>query len=194
LFSKITEAKQLKYDNASRWPQEFIFVGRLVHEKNIDGLVSGYLKYREMVDNPWTLRCVGDGPLRHLLENKAGIICDGWLDSEQISKLMSQSGAFLLPSNYEPWGVVVHEACCNGLPLILSTNVGAGSDLLREYYNGISFNATDSMELANALKWVSCHPEPNVLGRNSFIISKMFSTKMWVTTLVTKTKQLLPKN
>jgi len=36
--------------------------------------------------------------------------------------MLENSGCFILPSRYEPWALVIHEAACAGLPIIC-TNV-----------------------------------------------------------------------
>ena len=60
----------------------------------------------------------------------------------------------MLPSGFEPWGLVVNEAMCFGLPVIVSDQVGAGGHLVREGTNGYVFHAGDLSTLAKCLKQV----------------------------------------
>ena len=59
-----------------------------------------------------------------------------WRNSKEIIRYLRKSCGFILPSKYEPWGVVVHEAACSGLPLILSDSVGSRNELLINNHNG----------------------------------------------------------
>jgi glycosyltransferase involved in cell wall biosynthesis len=66
----------------------------------------------------------------------------------ELAKQAKQSGAFVLPSRYEPWGVVVHEFSTAGLPLILSDQVGASAQFLVDELNGSSFCHESAEDLA----------------------------------------------
>ena len=44
--------------------------------------------------------------------------------------------ALVLPSLYEPWGLVVHEGLANGLPVIVTDQVGSADDLVESGVNG----------------------------------------------------------
>ena len=56
-----------------------------------------------------------------------------------------QLGIFVLPSHYEPWGVVVHESSCCGCLLILSNKVGAREEFLNK--NGYEFDPNNQDDL-----------------------------------------------
>lgn len=115
--------------------REFLFVGRLVAEKGITVLLHAYNKYRVSVSAPWDLRICGEGPLfqSHVSQ---GIIWDGFVQPEMLVKKFQNAGVFVLPSLYEPWGVVISEAAASGLPIIASVNCGAVSSLLVDNWNG----------------------------------------------------------
>ena len=48
------------------------------------------------------------------IENK------GFIQPKYLNDLLLNSSALILPSRYEPWGVIVHEAAAAGLPIIIS--------------------------------------------------------------------------
>jgi glycosyltransferase involved in cell wall biosynthesis len=60
--------------------------------------------------------------------------------------------ALCLPSDDETWGIVVSEAMCFELPIIVSNRVGAAVDLVKEGYNGFLFPAGDSKKLATCIE------------------------------------------
>jgi glycosyltransferase involved in cell wall biosynthesis len=49
---------------------------------------------------------------------------------------MKKSGCLVLPSLFENWGVVIHEACAAGLPIIATYICGATANYLRDGVNG----------------------------------------------------------
>ena len=62
--------------------------------------------------------------------------------NESLAQQIYNSGdLFLMPSSFEPWGVVVHEHAAAGFPLLLSDAVGAGERFLEAPRNGTAFRA-----------------------------------------------------
>ena len=166
------------------WPKRFVFVGRLAEEKNVLRLLDGYRAYRAQAKNAWDLVLVGDGPLRTQLGEQPGVRITGWLRPEEVAEEMRQGGAFVLPSTFEPWGVVVHEATCMGLPILCSTMVGAGADLVRHRTNGFVFNPFDVGSIADSFARMEEVTAPWELARASRLLSRSRSTVAWAETLV----------
>lgn len=165
--------------------RSFLFVGRYVPEKGIDTLVEAYGRYRREVQNPWPLVCAGAGLLRDSLA-AAGAEDVGFVQPADLPSLMAGAGAFVLPSRFEPWGVVVQEAAASGLPLICSDACGAGVHLLRDRWNGRSFAAGDPSHLVECLLWMHQQSDQQLheLGLNSFELSKQYTPRRWVETLL----------
>jgi len=107
---------------------------------------------------------------------------------------MAESGAFILPSRFEPWGVVVQEATAAGLPLICSNKVGASVHLLQDYFNGFSFMSGNSNQLMERMTAVSCMEREEIrrMRLNSSELSKQFSPARWAKTLVTEIAKFEP--
>jgi glycosyltransferase involved in cell wall biosynthesis len=117
-------------------PRNFLFVGRLVKEKGIRNLVTAYQMYRDRCENPWGLVVAGTGPFARRLENVDGIIAVGFVEPERLPSLFGEASCFVLPSLFEPWGVVIHEAAASGLPIICSDRCGASTMFVRDGLNG----------------------------------------------------------
>ncbi|MBM3496582.1 MAG: glycosyltransferase family 4 protein [Armatimonadetes bacterium] len=152
-----------------RYPTSFLYVGRFAPAKAIDILGEGYRLYRESAGAPWDLLCVGNGPMKADLVGAPGVEIREFSDQSTLMGFASTTGAFVLPSRHEPWGVVVHEFAAAGLPLLLSTAVGAGDLFLIHGYNGFRFPAGSAEALAAAmvrLSALSC-AELIEMGRNS---------------------------
>jgi glycosyltransferase involved in cell wall biosynthesis len=79
----------------------------------------------------------GEGPLRAQLEQEAarlGVVSRvrflGFVNQSQLPAVYTSSDLMVLPSEYEPFAVVVNEAMCCGCPVAASDHVGAARDLI----------------------------------------------------------------
>jgi len=169
---------------AGNWPRRFIYVGRFAPEKNIVRLIQAYDLYHSAVQSPWELLMVGKGPLRSELERVSSIRSIDWLPPHRVSEEMAQAGAFVLPSTFEPWGLVVHEATCMGLPVLCSAAVGSSSDLVHDRVNGFVFDPMDTRAISQALHQMSEQQAPWKFGLRSRNFSACRSTSIWADTLL----------
>jgi glycosyltransferase involved in cell wall biosynthesis len=128
-------------------------VARLVPEKGLDTLAAA----AEPVPAVRVL-VAGDGPERRALEARGGVTLLGDLDRDRLLEAYAAADIFALLSRREPWGVVVNEAAAAGLPLLLSDQVGAGADLLREGENGELVPADDVGAARRALERLARDP------------------------------------
>lgn len=106
----------------------------------------------------------GDGPLHNEIEREAATlgITDrvrmlGFMNQSQLPSVYCASDILVLPSEYEPFGVVVNEAMLCGCAVAVSDRVGAGRDLVRD--NGIVYHCGDVDSLAEFLRTMAASPE-----------------------------------
>lgn len=137
--------------------QYFLFVGRLAPEKNVAGLLSEWLTYREN-GGTWPLVLAGDGPEAaglHRLARQSRFPADvyfaGHKSSRELLPFFCFASCFVLPSTREPWGLVVNEAMAAALPVIVSRRCGCAEDLVENGLNGLIFNPDHKDELAHCL-------------------------------------------
>ena len=170
----------------------FLYVGRFVEVKGLDTLLQAYRAYRTAAKEPWDLMCIGAGPLLPMLEGEAGVVLPGFVQPEQLPDLMAKAGAFVLPSRWEPWGVVVQEAAATGLPVICSDVCGASVHLVREHYNGFLFESGNVGQLTRLLQYVAALPEGALrsMGAASHALSKQYTPERWARQFVDGLNQL----
>ncbi|MFT6792621.1 MAG: glycosyltransferase involved in cell wall biosynthesis [Rubritalea sp.] len=173
----------------------FLYVGRYVDVKGIDILAEAYRLYCNEVEQPWTLLCAGAGPLVQDLLDAGSEDC-GFTQPKDLPKLMERASAFVLPSRFEPWGVVVQEAAASGLPILCSEEVGAGVHLVRDFYNGRVFESASVDALVDSMLWMHNlgSKELSVLGNRSFELSKQYTPNRWVDVLINGVKLLHRRN
>ncbi len=101
----------------------------------------------------------GDGPERSSLEKEAHALgvsdrvhLIGFLNQSELPPLYAAADVFVLPSEYEPFGVVVNEAMLCGCAMVVSDRVGARHDLVRHGENGFVFPVGDVDSLALYLR------------------------------------------
>jgi glycosyltransferase involved in cell wall biosynthesis len=136
----------------------YLFVGRLIERKGIDVLLEAFRR----VDGG-ELAIVGDGPLREAVQAAASqdprIRLLGHRDGEALADAYRDAHVLMVPSLYEPWGLVVHEGLAHGLPVIATDEVGASDDLIESGTNGYVVPAGSAGALAEAMqavaKWTS---------------------------------------
>lgn len=167
-------------------PRAFLYVGRYVPVKGLDVLVEAYRRYREQVDDPWPLICVGAGEQEVLLQGVEGIENRGFVQPDDLPGQMAEAAAFILPSRREPWGVVVQEAAAAGLPLICSDVCGAAVHLLQDGFNGYLFESGDAAHLADCMVRLA-EASPAVreaMSARSHQLSAQYTPQRWADTLV----------
>lgn len=130
---------------------QFLFVGRYVESKGIPVLLEAFGRYQQRCASPWSLTCSGTGALGELIRATPGVTDAGFNQPQELRELIESSGALVLPSSYEHWGVIVAEALACGRPVICSDTTGSIPELIRDRHNGLIFKAGDAEALAHAL-------------------------------------------
>ncbi|MBC7835500.1 MAG: glycosyltransferase family 4 protein [Phycisphaerales bacterium] len=141
--------------DASR--RRLVFCGRMVPQKRPDLVLRAFEAIA--AERPeFDLVMIGAGPL--LAELKASVPAHlagrihwtGFLgDQAVISAIYRASDVFVLPSQFEPWGVVVNESLASGMALVTTNVVGAAADLVRDGLNGRTVPPDNLPALTSAL-------------------------------------------
>jgi glycosyltransferase involved in cell wall biosynthesis len=138
--------------NIKQRSDSFLFIGRLSEEKGIDCLLEAF-KLTGL-----KLKIGGNG---HLIEQVKNISKEysniqylGSLTREQVQQYMQKCAALVFPSIWhEGMPMTIIESFSQGLPVIAS-NLGAMASMIGTGYNGLLFEAGNSIDLqARLIEW-----------------------------------------
>ena len=143
--------------SASKEVFVFLTVGSLDKNKNQSLLLRAFadgFKRKSAL-----LRIAGEGSLRSELEKLSkylGIVNQvrflGQIPREKVLEEMQSAHCFVLPSNYETFGVVLIEALACGLPLI-ATRSGGPEDIVNPG-NGLLIDVGSKRQLIDAMRFI----------------------------------------
>jgi glycosyltransferase involved in cell wall biosynthesis len=164
-------------------PDDYFFAcARFEPKKNFRRLIEAYSQFALAVGSgAWKLVIAGDGPSRSELEGCArdlrvedGVIFVGLKTYQELPALYGLARAFIHASTTEQWGLVVNEAMAAGLAVLVSRWCGCAPDLVRDGYNGFTFDPWDVRDITQ--KMLTLYRDSTlceVMGRRSaYIISE----------------------
>lgn len=160
--------------DAARWPfatrcprtgpAQLLYLGRLEYEKGIHDAIAALPRIRRTHPGT-TLTIAGTGTQQQWLVEQArkhkvlkAATFVGHLNHEQLVSLLHTADAAVLPSHYEPFGIVALEAAATGIPLVTS-NVGGLAEAVINGQTGVSYPPRDIAGLAAAVRVVLDDPE-----------------------------------
>lgn len=164
--------------------EKFLFVGRLVKHKGLTVLFEALNQLiSEGID--FQMEIVGNGPLEGEIPQHPAIKHQPFIPPEDLPKKLAEAGVFILPSNYEAWGVVIHEAVQAGMPVISTYETGACSQFVHSGVNGGLFRTGDSKGLAQWIRTYIAMSEESYLKQvgHSRHLSGLLRREIWANTL-----------
>ncbi len=103
----------------------------------------------------------------------------------EVARIMAAASAFVLPSHFEPWGVVLHEASLAGLAVICTNVCGAGRQFVRDGVNGFTYQAGNVPELTGLLMTMhSKSDEIDSFAAHSAALGSTLTTHIWADQLI----------
>jgi glycogen(starch) synthase len=160
--------------DAARWPfaarrprtgpAELLYLGRLEYEKGVHDVIAALPRIRRTHPGT-TLTIAGEGTQQDWLIEQArkhrvlkAIRFVGHLDHAALLALLHRADAAVLPSHYEPFGLVALEAAAAGTPLVTS-NIGGLGEAVINGQTGVSWPPRDVAALASAVRTVLDDPD-----------------------------------
>jgi glycogen synthase len=160
--------------DAARWPfalrqprkgpAQLLFLGRLEYEKGVHDAIAALPRIRRTHPGT-TLTIAGGGTQQQWLVAEArkhkvlkATTFVGHLDHDALIRLLHTADAAVLPSHYEPFGIVALEAAATGIPLVTSDVGGLGEAVINGQ-TGMSYPPRDVARLAAAVRVVLDDPD-----------------------------------
>ena len=161
-----------------------LFVGNWDPRKGLDTLVDAL----SLLENPGiVLDIVGEDSFhpRYAKRVRRSVAASGMENSirfhgrvgrESITRFYSQADVFVLPSSYEPFGIVFAEAMSFGLPIV-AADAGGIPELVEHEDNGLLVPPNDATALAAAIDRLSSNADLRErLGKRSYEKSRRLNT------------------
>ncbi|PKQ27893.1 MAG: glycosyl transferase family 1 [Candidatus Anoxymicrobium japonicum] len=159
------------------------FVGRLVYEKGVQTVIEAMPLILKKIPNV-TFVVAGSGPHLNQLKSLVSalglgekIIFTGHLDTDALCAFYKSADLTVVPSLYEPFGMVVLESMAMGTPTIVA-DTGGLSEIVAHEETGLKFEPGNPDSLAGAMLRVLEDPELNA-RITSDAMSYMGDTYNW---------------
>jgi 1,4-alpha-glucan branching enzyme len=159
-YAKIGNDNLTSFRSKFALPEEKIvlFVGRLVHEKGVHVLVNAVSKVLEKVNAKFII--VGNG---YMKEQLSGIVKNmgfthkvmftGFVDDETLRRLQTCADVSVVPSLFEPFGIVALEAMAAKSPVVVS-DTGGLSEIVEHDVTGVKVYPDNPDSLAWGIRKV----------------------------------------
>lgn len=177
-----TAAVQKEY-NLSPNRRRIVFCGRMAQAKRPDLALKAFIEIaHERPD--WDLVMIGAGPMLSDLKKQVPkelshrvIWTDFIADPRKVSALYHCCDTFVIASEFEPWAVVVDEACTAGLAMCVSDRVGAARELVRHLENGTTFKISDPHSIVPAMLLATDSAHIEEFKSNSLIVAEQWRSE-----------------
>lgn len=181
-FRKIGESCEIQKKN--KYPHRFIYVGRYYGFKGITDLWEAFTEWKKETNNDWELWCLGTGDIKQI--EHPSIKHFGFVQPKDMGPFVLATGVFIMPSRFEPWGVVLHEMCAAGLPAICSDRVGAAEAFIKEEKNGYIYHSGKINELKECIKKITTLSDSELfeMGETSKNLSSKIRPVNWADSIM----------
>ena len=132
------------------------YAGRLVYEKGVQDLLAAL---PALVERHEGLKLViaGDGPHKEELQRDVDrlglhdvVEFAGFMNEAQLPAVLAATDAMIVPSIYEPFGMVALEAAAAGAPIAVAATGGL-AEIVEPGVTGVTFAPKDPQSLADAV-------------------------------------------
>jgi glycosyltransferase involved in cell wall biosynthesis len=154
VYANLKKNELTQFRSRFALPEEKIvlFVGRLVHEKGVHVLVNAVPNVLEKVDAKIII--VGNGYMKEQLSNIVRgmgiahkVMFTGFVDDETLRRLQTCADVSVVPSLFEPFGIVALEAMAAKSPVVVS-DTGGLAEIVQHDVDGVKVYAGNPDSLA----------------------------------------------
>lgn len=137
-----------------------LYASKMIPRKNALMLFDAFKEIALQDESPPAyLVYVGDGEQRTEIEKRIDksnlgdyVKLLGFKNQSELPTYFSLADVFVLPSEKEPFGLIINEVMNAGKAIITTREVGAARDLVQDGQNGFIIEADNLLSLKNALK------------------------------------------
>ena len=131
-----------------------LFLGRFDKVKGIDLLLNTFKKFKQETNSTLKLKLIGGGVELDFVKSfeSVDVIVKEFLQPDELIHELDDVTGFILPSIYEPWGLVIHEMASAGLPLLVTNICGANTMFAIHNHNALVFEPNSNEAIYKALK------------------------------------------
>ena len=124
---------------------DFLFSARFVATKRPEFAVEVAARVAQRLGRRVSLAMLGDGPLTEATRAQAqspsvaqwvDVQLPGFIAQAQLPRWFGRAKVFLLPTEWDAWGVVANEASASGTPTLITPHAGAAHELVVDGVNG----------------------------------------------------------
>lgn len=144
---------------ASNKKTTFLYASKFTKRKHAPLLLNAFSRLDIAIRDQAELWFIGDGEDKAKLEKMIAnenlhdqVKLLGFKNQTELPRYFDQCDVFVLPSEREPYGLVVNEAMNLAMPIISTDEVGASRDLVEQGVNGWVTRAGDLTSLKEALE------------------------------------------
>jgi glycosyltransferase involved in cell wall biosynthesis len=175
VYSELDRKDMVQFRRKFALPGEKIvlFVGRLVYEKGVHVLVNAIPRVLEKVNAKFVI--VGNGYMKEQLSGLVKtlgidqkVMFTGFVDDETLRRLQTCADVSVVPSLFEPFGIVALEAMAAKSPVVVSDTGGLG-EIVDHDVDGVKVYANNPDSLAWGItKVLADEKHAEHIGSNAF--------------------------
>lgn len=137
--------------NVGSKPLRLGFIGRLVKVKGVSLILKALARCEMNVQ----LHIAGEGEIKEALQKQVSDIgidatFHGWITGKKKQHFFENIDGLIVPSYFEPFGLVIIEGWAAGVP-VLSSKTKGGLELIEHEKNGLLFDIGDANALAKMI-------------------------------------------
>ncbi|MCM3725120.1 glycosyltransferase family 4 protein [Neobacillus cucumis] len=166
--------------------KKYIFsIGRIVEEKGFETLIEAAAIAKENKKHDFVFVIAGKGPMQKEYQKRVSelgleehVTFIGYVTDEQRNALIQGCELAVIPSLYEPFGIVVLESMVLGKPTIVS-NTGGMKGIIKHLQTGMLMVPGDPQSLMEQIEFLFNQPEKAVeIGnRGKQIVQSLYGWK-----------------
>ena len=159
-----------------------VSVGRLSKEKGFVDLVDVFALIH-MVYPDWKLNIIGDGEEKDKILSKIhkyglddSVIMHGFLDKDEVGKVLAKSSIYLMSSFTESFGIVLLEAFSYGVPCVAFDSAEGANEIISNNWDGYLIKDRDIDEMAKRVcNLIGNYNRRFIMGQNAIKKANKYS-------------------